>query len=120
MDKTVFAKVDAHMRVAAAQGIKKNKVTRLQRMTLYRCPDSTDIKRGARQDQAQGFAKDMAHQSAAVKSCFRRFPSAPITYTNEAQGTHRQFLSIDSIALEEGYRLLVNRVIRGNGSGTGG
>lgn len=102
MDESVLAQVNAYMRVATPQGIEEDEIAGLQRMSLYCCPDPADIPRGAWQDQAQGFAKDMTYQSAAVKSGFRGFPSAPITYTNEAQGTNGQFLGIDCIAFKEG------------------
>lgn len=83
MDETLLAEIDADMGKWPAQRVEEYQVARFQLITPDLLPDPADFLRVARQGEAKRVGEDIMHQSAAIKSGFRR--TAPVLVRNANQ-----------------------------------
>ena len=83
VNEALLAEIDADMGKRPAQCIEEHQVARFQLISPDLLPDPADFLRVAWQGEAKRVGEDIMHQSAAIKSGFRR--TAPVLVRNANQ-----------------------------------
>lgn len=92
MNETSVANVDADMRESTFQRIEEYEVARLQLFDRNGLPELADGARAMRQCQVGRLLEYIAHETAAIETCFRGFATVFVSDTGQTEGVDQNFL----------------------------